>query len=85
MDALPTVPVTIKDKIQLVNLLVQVIYPVIGSPPPPQTQQTIKNKITFVKTMTGLLVAHFENIGFHIGSSYSKYRLFIGFSIKNIG
>ena len=34
---------------------------------------------------TGLLVAHFENIGFHIGSSYSKYRLFIGFSIKNIG
>ena len=30
-------------------------------------------------------MAHFENIGFHIGSSYTKYRLFIGFSIKNIG
>ena len=27
-------------------------------------------------------MAHFENIGFHIGSSYSKYRLFTGFSIK---
>ena len=35
--------------------------------------------------ITGLLVAHFENTGFHIGSSYSKYRLFTGFSIKNIG
>ena len=35
--------------------------------------------------MTDLLVAHFENIGFYIGSSYSKYRLFTGFSIKNIG
>ena len=35
--------------------------------------------------ITGLRVAHFENIGFHIGSSYSKYRLFTGFSIKNIG
>ena len=34
---------------------------------------------------TGLLVAHFENIGFYVGSSYSKYRLFTGFSIKNIG
>ena len=34
---------------------------------------------------TGLLVAHFENIGFYIGSSYSKYRIFTGFSIKNIG
>ena len=33
----------------------------------------------------GLLVAHFENIGFYVGSSYSKYRLFTGFSIKNIG
>ena len=32
-----------------------------------------------------LLVAHFENIVFYIGSSYSKYRLFTGFSIKNIG
>ena len=31
---------------------------------------------------SGLLVAHFENIGFYIGSSYSKYRLFTGFSIK---
>ena len=30
-------------------------------------------------------MAHFENTGFHIGSSYSKYRLFTGFSIKNIG
>ena len=27
-------------------------------------------------------MAHFENTGFHIGSSYSKYRLFTGFSIK---
>ena len=27
-------------------------------------------------------MAHFENIGFYIGSSYSKYRLFTGFSIK---
>ena len=35
--------------------------------------------------ITGLLVAHFENIGFYVGSSYSKYRLFTGFSIKNIG
>ena len=35
--------------------------------------------------ITGLLVAHFENIGFYIGSSYSKYRLFTGFSKKNIG
>ena len=35
--------------------------------------------------ITGLLVAHFENTGFHIVSSYSKYRLFTGFSIKNIG
>ena len=34
------------------------------------------------KTYSGLLVAHFENIGFYIGSSYSKYRLFTGFSIK---
>ena len=34
---------------------------------------------------TGLLVAHFENIGFYVGSSYSKYRLFTGFSKKNIG
>ena len=34
---------------------------------------------------SGLLVAHFENIGFYIGSSYSKYRLCTGFSIKNIG
>ena len=33
----------------------------------------------------GLLVAHFENIGFYTGSSSSKYRLFTGFSIKNIG
>ena len=36
-------------------------------------------------TQAGLLVAHFENIGFYIGSSYSKYRLFTGFSIKNTG
>ena len=35
--------------------------------------------------LAGLLVAHFENIGFYIGSSYSKYRTFTGFSIKNIG
>ena len=35
--------------------------------------------------MSGLLVAHFENIGFYTGSSSSKYRLFTGFSIKNIG
>ena len=27
-------------------------------------------------------MAHFENICFYIGSSYSKYRLFTGFSIK---
>ena len=27
-------------------------------------------------------MAHFENIGFYIGSSYSKYRLFTGLSIK---
>ena len=26
---------------------------------------------------TGLLVAHFENIGFYIGSSYSKYRFWL--------
>ena len=32
--------------------------------------------------IAGLLVAHFENIGFYIGSSYSKYRLITGFSIK---
>ena len=37
------------------------------------------------KPVTGLLVAHFENIGFYTGSSSSKYRLFTGFSIKNIG
>ena len=37
------------------------------------------------KKNTGLLVAHFENIGFYVGSSYSKYRLFTGFSIKKIG
>ena len=42
-------------------------------------------KVTGVHNIAGLLVAHFENIGFHIGSSYSKYRLFTGFSIKNIG
>ena len=35
--------------------------------------------------VAGLLVAHFENIGFYIGSSYSKYRIFTGFSIQNIG
>ena len=29
--------------------------------------------------VAGLLVAHFENIGFYVGSSYSKYRLFTGF------
>ena len=39
--------------------------------------------ITFMLyPISGLLVAHFENIGFYIGSSYSKYRLFTGFSIK---
>ena len=41
--------------------------------------------LTCKKLCTGLLVAHFENTGFYIGSSYSKYRLFTGFSIKNIG
>ena len=40
--------------------------------------------IPFQKT-TGLLVVHFENIGLYICSSYSKYMLFTGFSIKNIG
>ena len=39
----------------------------------------------YQSVFTGLLVAHFENIGFYIGSSYSKYRIFTGFSIKNIG
>ena len=43
------------------------------------------NVIFLYNLYTGLLVAHFENIGFYIGSSYSKYRLFTGFSIKNIG
>ena len=35
-----------------------------------------------LETNSGLLVAHFENIGFYIGSSYSKCRLITGFSIK---
>ena len=40
------------------------------------------NILIFIIIITGLLVAHFENIGFYIGSSYSKYRLFTGFPIK---
>ena len=39
-------------------------------------------KLSPLYKMAGILVAHFENIGFYIGSSYSKYRLFTGFSIK---
>ena len=43
------------------------------------------SKVSDKMAYAGLLVAHFENIGFYTGSSSSKYRLFTGFSIKNIG
>ena len=44
-----------------------------------------KGTVSDVVTYSGLLVAHFENIGFYTGSSSSKYRLFTGVLIKNIG